>query len=86
MGYVRQNKIKKNVVIWNLIAITIQLNKSQHSVASKIINGNPLKRNRFWRSAAIKYLTKNGLIPKGIHANMHATLEDNAADLSTVQK
>ena len=41
---------------------------------------------KIWRRVVIKYLQKKGLTPKDIHADMAATLGDDAPALSTVQK
>ena len=42
--------------------------------------------DKIWHCGIIKYLQKKGLAPKDIHADMAATLGDNAPALSTVKK
>ena len=42
--------------------------------------------DKIWHRGVIKYLQKKGLTPKDIHADMAATLGDDASALSTVQK
>ena len=45
-----------------------------------------MNMNKIWHHDVIKYLQKKGLTPNGIHADMAATLGDDAPALSTVQK
>ena len=42
--------------------------------------------DKIWQRGIIKYLQKKGLAPKDIHADMVATLGDDAPALSTVKK
>ena len=42
--------------------------------------------DKIWHCGIIKYLQKKGLAPKDIHADMVATLGDDAPALSTVEK
>ena len=45
-----------------------------------------MKIDKIWHCGIIKYLQKKVLAPKDIHANMDATLGDDALALSTVKK
>ena len=45
-----------------------------------------VKMDKLWHHGIIKYLQKEGLAPKKIHANMVATLGDDTPALSTVKK
>lgn len=45
-----------------------------------------MKMDKIWHRGVIKYLQKKGLTPKDIHADMVATLGDDAPALSTVKK
>ena len=45
-----------------------------------------MNMDKIWHRGVIKYLQKKGLTPKDIHADMVATLGDDAPALSTTQK
>ena len=45
-----------------------------------------MKMDKLWHRSVIKYLQKKGLTPMDIHADMLATMGDDAPALSTVKK
>ena len=45
-----------------------------------------MNMDKIWHRGVIKYLQKNELTPKDIHADMVAILRDDAPALSTVKK